>query len=226
MKPDWGSKIFLKQFVFFRSLNNNQIDDLVPYISVKTARHGQFMQLCLNEQKRFFGVCNGCLKVMEVKETGQEIFKFLAFEGDFFGGMMNSKNDYAFVISQEATLLSINNVDLINWLNRNPSLLKSYHDSLEGTVQSIYNWYFNMLKMSVKERILFLLNKLASKETPHENVQLRFDRKFTQEELATLLFTSRQSINRALTELNGEQKISYSKKRIELDRESKTINTM
>lgn len=226
MKPEWGVKIFLKQFVFFRSLNSNQIDDLIPYISVKTVKHGQFVQLCLNDQKRFFGVCNGCLKVMEVKETGQEFFKFLAFESDFFGGVMNSKNDYAFVISQEATLLSINYVDIINWLNRNPSLLRSYHDHLEHTVQSIYNWYFNMLKMSVKERILFLLNKLASKEAQDENVQLRFDRKFTQEELAVLLFTSRQSINRALTELNEERKIFYSKKRIEFNKESQTIDSM
>lgn len=204
---------------FLGQLSEGQLSDLTRYLSIKRARYGQVFTLNQNGERRLFGVHQGAFKIVELDESGDEALKFPAFKGDFFGSLSHNEKDKnlsASVITREAIFFTIDTDDFVEWMYRHPEMHSRYHAKLEERIKEIQEWYFAMLRMDVKSRLLFFLKTVAQKEGSHPENTFTFDKKLTQDELASLIFTSRQSIVRAINDLMREGKINYTRSSIEI----------
>lgn len=93
-----------------------------------------------------------------------------------------------------------------------------FHENEFGNlIHSMQKWYCNMMRLDVKSCLLYFLDILGEKEGVHFANRTTIEKRFNQEELAFLLFTSRQSIVRCLNELSAEGIVSFSRKSIELN---------
>jgi len=211
--------IQIRECNFLGQLSEAQLNDLTRYLSIKRARYGQVFNLNQNGEKRLFGVHQGAFKIVELDESGDEALKFPAFKGDFFGSLSHNekdKNQSASVITREAIFFTIDTEDFVEWMYRHPEMHSRYHARLEERIVEIQEWYYSMLRMDVKARLLFFLKTVAQRESSHLESTFTFDKKLTQDELASLIFTSRQSVVRAINDLVREGKITYTRSSIEI----------
>lgn len=210
-------KQLIRESNFFGSIGETQLTELSSFATIKRASQGQFFAINQSGQRRFFIVMHGMFKILEVSDSGQEWLKFVAFKGDFFGGIVgNDANDYGHVISKNALLICIDYADFMNMLARHQELFNNYQRKLEDKIKDLQGWYYQMMRMDVKSRLWFFLTQLANKEGARSGQSVHIDRTLTQEEMASAIFTSRQSIVRSLNGLILEGKIRYDKKSFEL----------
>lgn len=209
---------YLRDHKLFRTLSMSQIKQLCIISGFKKANKGEIIYFSSSDLPRIFLLKKGTIKIVTVDEEGNETIKDIIQKGDLFGELTLEtdidSNEYAKVISDDVAICSFLLSDFEDLLLRNPSLALSYTKFVGLKMKRIRNSYSNLISKDAKTRLYQFLKDWAEKEGKRTENKVILENYLTQNEIAQIICTSRQTATLLLNELEEKGIIHYSRKEI------------
>ena len=209
---------YLRDHKLFRTLSFGQIRQLCIITGFKKAKKGEIIYFSSSDLPRIFLLKKGNIKIVAVDEDGNETIKDIIQKGDLFGELTleadSQSNEYAKVLSDDVAICSFLMSDFEDLLLRNPSLALSYTKFVGLKMKRIKNSYSNLISKDAKTRLFQFLKDWAEKEGVRTENTVVIDNYLTQNDIAQIICTSRQTATQLLNEMETNGTIIYSRKEI------------
>ena len=209
---------YLRDHKLFRTLSFGQIRQLCIITGFKKAKKGEIIYFSSSDLPRIFLLKKGNIKIVAVDEDGNETIKDIIQKGDLFGELTleadSQSNEYAKVLSDDVAICSFLMSDFEDLLLRNPSLALSYTKFVGLKMKRIKNSYSNLISKDAKTRLFQFLKDWAEKEGKKIEDKVVIENYLTQNDIAQIICTSRQTATQLLNEMETNGTIVYSRKEI------------
>ena len=209
---------YLRDHKLFWTLNGSQLKQLCIITGFKKAKKGEIIYFSSSELPRVFLLKKGNIKIVSVDEDGNETIKDIIQKGDLFGELEldsdKNSNEYAKALTDEIIICSFLLSDFENLLLEHPSLALSYTKFVGLKMKRIKNNYANLISKDAKTRLLTFLKELAERDGKTIDNRIVIENYLTQNDIAQIICTSRQTATQLLNELEEKGILYYSRKEI------------
>ena len=209
---------YLRDHKLFKTLSFGDIKQLCIITGFKKAKKGEIIYFSASDVPRIFLLKKGNIKIVAVDEDGNESIKDIIQKGDLFGelGLVsdNESNEYAKVLSDDVAICSFLLSDFEDLLLRNPNLALSYTKFVGLKMKRIKNSYSNLISKDAKTRLTLFLKDWAEREGLASGSTIVIENYLTQNDIAQVICTSRQTATQLLNEMESNGLISYNRKEI------------
>lgn len=209
---------YLRDHKLFRALSFSQIKQLCIIVGFKKAKKGEVIYFSTSDVPRIFLLKRGSIKIVSVDDDGNETIKDIIQKGDLFGELTLEKdaqvNEYAKVLTDEVSICSFLMSDFEDLLLRNPSLALSYTKFVGLKMKRIKNNYANLVSKDAKTRLRQFLIDWSQNEGKREGDRVTLENYLTQNDIAQIICTSRQTATQLLSEMEASGTIIYNRKEI------------
>jgi CRP-like cAMP-binding protein len=150
-------------------------------------------------------ILSGQVKVTLLSEDGKEIILSILREGDFFGEMslLDGEPRSATVIAmKESTLLIIQRQNFLKQIDENPSLAKAILVEMSMRIRRADRRIGGLVLLDVYGRVATFLLELASMEGKKVEGGILIEKRPTQQEIASMLGASRETVSRVLNDFS------------------------
>ncbi|PJJ10800.1 CRP/FNR family transcriptional regulator [Flavobacterium sp. 1] len=209
---------YLRDHKLFWTLSMSQIKQLCIITGFKKAKKGDVIYFSSSDVPRVFLLKKGNIKIVAVDEDGNETIKDIIQKGDLFGELtlendVNS-NEYAKALTDEIIICSFLLSDFENLLLQNPSLALSYTKFVGLKMKRIKNSYANLISKDAKTRLYQFLKDWAEREGKLTENRVVLENYLTQNDIAQIICTSRQTTTQLLNEMEANGLLYYNRKEI------------
>lgn len=209
---------YLRDHKLFRTLSYSQIKQLCIIVGFKKAKKGEIIYFSNSEVPRIFLLKKGNIKIVSIDDNGNEQIKDIIQKGDLFGELTlesdKNSNEYAKALTDEVSICSFLLSDFEDLMMRNPSLALSYTKFVGLKMKRIKNNYTNLMSKDAKTRLLCFLSDWAESQGNIENNSVVIENYLTQNDIAQIICTSRQTATILVNELEEIGLIHYGRKEI------------
>lgn len=200
-----------KQVPLFKDLSNEELDLFVNIMQKKTFTAKQIIFIHDTPIDYVYIVSTGKVKVFRNDLDGKEQIICVKQTGDLFPnvGFFRKENYPAHAQAMEETVLySISIQQFESILLNNPSISIKLFRLLGELIVDSQQRLEEMTLRNANERILLLLLRLSeSHGTPESSGWLKLNTRFKNTDLANMIGTSRESVNRMISRLRKENKV-------------------
>ena len=216
---------YLRDHKLFRVLSFSQIRQLCIITGFKKAKKGDIIYLSSSDVPRVFLLKKGNIKIVSIDEDGNETIKDIIQKGDLFGELElendRNSNEYAKALTDEVAICSFLMSDFENLLLRNPNLALSYTKFVGLKMKRLKNNYANLVSKDAKTRLLSFLKDWAESDGKRDGNRVTFENYLTQNDIAQIICTSRQTATSLLNEFEENGLMHYGRKEIIIEDISK-----
>lgn len=209
---------YLRDHKLFQTLSFGQIKQLCIVTGFKKAAKGEVIYFSSSDLPRIFLLKKGNIKIVAIDQDGNETIKDIIQKGDLFGEIALATDlqddEYAKVLSDDVVICSFLMSDFEDLLLRNPSLALSYTKLVGLKMKRIRNSYSNLISKDAKTRLIQFLRDWAEKEGTRTGNSVRIENYLTQNDIAQIICTSRQTATQLINELEANQYLIYNRKEI------------
>jgi CRP/FNR family transcriptional regulator len=209
---------YLRDHKLFRVLSFSQIRQLCIIVGFKKAKKGEIIYFSSSEVPRIFLLKKGNIKIVSVDEDGNETIKDIIQKGDLFGELTlendRNSNEYAKALTDEVAICSFLMSDFEDLLLRNPGLALSYTKFVGLKMKRIKNNYANLVSKDAKTRLHQFLKDWADNEGRRTDNRVTIENYLTQNDIAQIICTSRQTTTQLLNEMETNGTLQYNRKEI------------
>ena len=209
---------YLRDHKLFRTLSFKQMKQLCIIMGFKEAKKGEVIYLSSSDVPRIFVLKKGNIKIVAVDEAGNETIKDIIKKGDLFGELTleadGESNEYAKVLSDDVAICSFLLSDFEEVLLKNPGLALSYTKIVGLKMKRIKNSYSNLISKDAKTRLVLFLKDWAEKEGTQIGNKVIIENYLTQNDIAQIICTSRQTATQLLNEMEAKGTLLYNRKEI------------
>lgn len=209
---------YLRDHKLFRTLSMSQIKQLCIIVGFKKAKKGEIIYFSDSEVPRIFLLKKGNIKIVAVDQEGNETLKDIIQKGDLFGELTlendRNSNEYAKVLTDEVVICSFLMSDFEAVLLNNPSLALSYTKFVGLKLKRIKNSYSNLISKDAKTRLHQFLKDWSENEGKRNGNTITIENYLTQNDIAQIICTSRQTTTQLLNEMEVNGLLYYSRKEI------------
>lgn len=211
---------YLRDHRLFRVLSFGQIRELCIITGFRKGTKGDVIQLSDSELPRIYLLKKGTIKIVSLADDGSETVRDIIRKGDLFGELdlegSGRGSEYAKVLSEEVIICSFLMSDFENLMLRFPDLALSYTKFVGLKMKRIRNNYTNLISKDARTRMLLFLDDWAERDGKVEGRDTVIPNYLTQQDIAQLICTSRQTAVQLLSELESEGFLRYSRGEIRL----------
>lgn len=212
---------YLRDHKLFRTLSFAQIKQLCIIVGFKKAKKGEIIYFSSSDVPRIFLLKKGNIKIVEVDEDGNETIKDIIQKGDLFGELTlesdKNSNEYAKALTDEVAICSFLLSDFEDLMLRNPNLALTYTKFVGLKMKRIKNNYSNLISKDAKTRLHTFIKDWAEREGKFEGNKVVIENYLTQNDIAQIIGTSRQTATLLLNEMEEKNLIYYNRKEIIID---------
>jgi len=216
---------YLRDHKLFWTLSMSQIKQLCIITGFKKAKKGDVIYFSSSDLPRIFLLKKGNIKIVSIDDEGNETIKEILQKGDLFGELSLERdsdvNEYAKALTDEVSICSFLLSDFEDLLVRNPTLALSYTKFVGLKMKRFKNSYSNLVTKDAKSRLLSFLKDWAQREGKFEGNKVVIENYLTQNDIAQIICTSRQTATLLLNELEEKNLIYYNRREIIIDDISK-----
>lgn len=204
----------------FKQLSDQEIANLCIITRFKEAKKGDIIFFSGDVADRIFILKKGAVKIIQEDEAGNEVLKDIIHEGDLFGHLpgfqhQKAKNEYAQAASEQVIICTFTKEDFESVLSQNPGVTLKFVTHIGDKMRTLEHKYNNLVFKDVKSRLLdFLTHYVKEFAMPARPNAAK--NHLTQEDIAQLIGSSRQSVAGLIAELEREGVLKYSRSIIEL----------
>ncbi|MBN2003752.1 MAG: Crp/Fnr family transcriptional regulator [Anaerolineae bacterium] len=202
----------LRRVPLFRGLSENELHFLAEESSTRVFEVDEVIFYQGESGKTCHIVTQGKVRIFVVGEDGRELSVSLMGPGEIIGEMALFEDvpRSASVQAMEPTeTLELHQEILLRALQRSPQLALSLLRAMSARLRHTTEDAESMISLTVSERLLARLWRLAEWAGKRERDGTRIIFPMTQQQLAAMVGTSRESINRALSGLRRQKKVRF-----------------
>ncbi|MDD5724074.1 MAG: Crp/Fnr family transcriptional regulator [Syntrophales bacterium] len=199
MKPE----AFLQGVSLFQSLSHSDREVLAAALKHRSLKKGEALFRKGDEGTSLYIVRSGSVKIVFPSEMGDEVAAAVLSEGDFFGEMalLDGMPRSADVVALEPSeLLALNQKDFLAFLKGNEGAILSIFSylsmQLRRTDKLLEDSHFLNISTRFARRLVELAHKYGRRREAGKAVEI--DLRLTQKDLASIVGTTRESINKEL----------------------------
>ena len=193
----------VKGLDMFKNADLATLESIASLLKIRTYPKNSYIFL---EEQPSFGICfliRGAVKLTKSDNFGKELILKLVKEGSVFGEVVlfNGGNYPATAMAMDDSEIAIlYNEDLENQIKANPQLALNLIKIISLRLRTAQEKIKELALMDTKRRIYNLLLNW-SKTGEKDADKIIIDNKLTQQEMADLLGTTRETVTRTLKEL-------------------------
>lgn len=202
---------FLKIVPLFKSLGREDTRSLAASVGSQSLKKGEVLFRKGSEGTSLFIIREGKIKIVLPSGIGDEVILAIFSEGDFFGemaildGMLRSADAVALEPSE---LYVLNRSDFLAFLKNNENAIQSILYSLSMRLRKTDDLLEDTCFLHISARFAKRLVELAEKYGRQEGNTTLIDLSLTQKDLASMIGTTRESINKELRILREKGLVS------------------
>lgn len=212
---------YFKQVSIFASLNDDDIRELLPLAKRRTFRSGEVIFHRDDPGQVLYVIKEGKVKICLVSPDGQEISLVVFGRGEYFGeqalldGLPRSADAIAL---EKVECYTLQRSDFHNAIMQNPKIAIQVLEVLSKRLRNTDQQVEDLIFLDVYGRVAKKLLDLAETHGMKVDTGIRIDMRLTQQELASMVGASRESVNKVMGYYTEKQYISTDKHKITLHR--------
>jgi CRP/FNR family transcriptional regulator, cyclic AMP receptor protein len=212
---------YLKQVHIFTSLSEEEISTLAAVVRKRTFRQGEVIFHRDDPGQVLYVIKEGKVKICLISPDGQEISLVVFGKGEYFGelALLDGRPRSADAIALEKVeCLALQRSDFHNAIMKHPKIaiqvMEILCERLRRTDQQVEDLIFLDIYGRVAKKLLDLSDSHGVKVANGTQIDMRL----TQQELASMVGASRESVNKVLGYFTDKKYISIDKHRITIHR--------
>jgi len=193
----------LRQVAIFRDLDSAVLADLGARMRSRTVDAGTVVVSAEEAGDSMFVISSGKVKVVLYGQTGREIILSMLKAGDFFGEMSlfdRQPRSANVVAVSETQLLALDRDAFHKHLIANPSTALAILAEMSRRLRHADEVIGNLALLDVYARVARVIREMALKQGEQVEGGILIRERPTQQEIAGLVGTSRETVSRALSE--------------------------
>jgi len=212
---------YLKQVDLFAGLSDADIQELSNVARKRTFRSGEVIFHRDDPGQVLYIIKEGKVKICLISPEGQEISLVVFGKGEYFGelalldGLGRSTDAIAL---EKVECYTLQRSDFHKAIMKNPLIAIKVLEVLSKRLRNTDQQVEDLIFLDVYGRVAKKLLELANTHGVKVETGIRIDVRLTQQELASMVGASRESVNKVLGYFTDKQFISTDKHRITLHR--------
>ncbi len=220
MEPE-NESLYLKQVSFFADLADEGIRELMSVARKRTFRAGEVIFHRDDPGQVLYVIKEGKVKICLISPDGQEISLVVFGKGEcfgelaMFGGLPRSADAVAL---EKVECYTLQRADFHNAIMKNPKIAIQVLEELAKRLRNTDQMVEDLIFLDVYGRVAKKLLELADAHGVKVDDGVRIEVRLTQQELASMVGASRESVNKVMGYFTDKNFISTDKHRITLHR--------
>lgn len=212
---------YLKQVAIFADLATEDIRDLMAVAKRRTFRAGEVIFHRDDPGQVLYLINEGKVKICLISPDGQEISLAVLGVGEYFGefalydGLPRSADAIAI---EKVECYTLQRSDFHNAIMKNPKIAIQVLEGLSKRLRNTDQMVEDLIFLDVYGRVAKKLLELSDTHGLKVESGTRIDVRLTQQELASMVGASRESVNKVMGYFTDKGYISTDKHRITLHR--------
>ena len=212
---------YLRQVTFFADLAEEDIAQLTSASKRRTFRSGEVIFHRDDPGQVLYMIKEGKVKIALTSPDGQEVSLAVFGKGDYFGefalldGLPRSADAIAL---ERVECYTLQRSDFQSAIMKNPKIAIKVMEALTKRLRSTDDMVEDLIFLDVYGRVAKKLLELADAHGVKTEQGVLIDVRLTQQELASMVGASRESVNKVLGYFTEKDYISTDKHRITLHR--------
>ncbi|MEJ5309579.1 MAG: Crp/Fnr family transcriptional regulator [Anaerolineae bacterium] len=201
---------FLRSLPLFAGLNSEELRFLAGEAQTRTYAAGVIIFHAGEPGHTCHIITKGKVRVYVIGEDGHELSVSIFGPGEIVGEMAlfeDLPRSASVETIEPTTTLELHQNVLLHGLERSPTLARSLLRALSARLRSMTEEAEGLASLTVADRLIARLRRLAEWSGRPAPDGVRITLPMTQQELAALVGTSRESVNRALGTLRRQGKV-------------------
>ncbi len=212
---------YLRRVNIFNGLDDDEIRELAPVVKRRAFRAGEVIFHRDDPGQVLYIIRTGKVKICLISPDGQEISLVVFGEGDSFGefalldGLPRSADAIAL---EKVECYSLQRSDFQNAIMKNPKIAIRVMEVLCERLRRTDQHVEDLIFLDVYGRVAKKLLELSDMHGTPVDDGVRIEVRLTQQEIASMVGSSRESVNKVLGYFTDKKYISTDKHRITLHR--------
>ena len=204
-------EILLKQVPLFRSLRAEDSQHIAALLRKQTLRKGDALFREGEEGNCLYMITAGKIKIVRQSRDGDEVILAVLSAGDFCGEMalLDGMSRSADAVAVEETYLyGLNRKDFLAYVMNNETAVKAILSALSKRLRKADDFLEDIFFLNVAARLAKKLIELAMSNGLQEGENGPIKLSVTQKNLAGMIGTTRESVNKELRALREKNLVS------------------
>jgi len=220
MEPEKETAYF-KQVSFFTDLPEEEIHALSSATKRRVFRSGEVIFHRDDPGQVLYMIKEGKIKICIISPDGQEVSLAVLGKGEYFGefalldGLPRSTDAVAL---EKVECYTLQRSDFLNAIEKNPKIAILVLEALSKRLRTTDQMVEDLIFLDVYGRVAKKLLELADAHGIKTDDGVLIDVRLTQQELASMVGASRESVNKVLGYFTDKNYISTDKHRITIHR--------
>ena len=212
---------YLKQVSLFANLADEDVHELMTAAKRRAFRSGEVIFHRDDPGQVLYMIKDGKVKICIISPDGQEISLAVFGKGECFGefalldGLPRSADAIAL---EKVECYTLQRSDFHNAIMKNPKIAIQVLEALTKRLRNTDNMVEDLIFLDVYGRVAKKLLELADAHGVKTDDGVRIEVRLTQQELASMVGASRESVNKVMGYFSEKDFISTDKHRITLHR--------
>jgi CRP/FNR family transcriptional regulator, cyclic AMP receptor protein len=213
--------LYLKQVPLFADLADEEVRELMTVARRRTYRAGEVIFHREDPGQVLYVIKEGKVKICLISPDGQEMTLTVLGKGEYFGefalldGLPRSTDAIA---SERVECYTLQRTDFHNAIKKNPKIAIQAMEVLSKRLRNTNQMVEDLIFLDVYGRVAKLLELADAHGAKAEDGGIRIEMRLTQQELASMVGASRESVNKVMGYFTEKNFISTDKHRITLHR--------
>ncbi len=214
---------YLKQVAIFADLAQEDIQDLMAVAKRRTFRSGEVIFHRDDPGQVLYLIKEGKVKICLISPDGQEIALAVLGASEYFGefalydGLPRSADAIAI---EKVECYTLQRSDFHNAIMKNPKIAIQVLEGLSKRLRNTDNMVEDLIFLDVYGRVAKKLVELSEMHGRQVENGIYIDVRLTQQELASMVGASRESVNKVMGYFTDKNYLSTDKHRVTLHRVS------
>lgn len=207
----------LRNVPVFSRLSNEHLALLVAHLGLQTFARGDTIVHQGSAGSELYIIVSGQVRIYTISESGQELSITIFRPGDFFGemalldGLPRSANAEAM---RPTTTLILHRETFLHTIYANPHIAAAVMEALAARLRHSTFYAGWLTSRSAPQRVVGQLLDLAARYGVADGGAISIDLHLTQDDLASLSGTTRETVNRVLSTLRDQGLVRVERARV------------
>ena len=205
------SPLILRKVPLFQSLSDADLEHLSLSLRIQRLKKKQVLFRKGDEGTALYIIKKGKIKIVLSSKAGEEVIPAILSEGDFFGEMslLDQKPRSADAVTmEESEVFVLNRTDFFSFLQKNENAIKCVLSCLSERLRKTDDLLEDASFLTVAGKLAKKLIELGKEFGMENKNAINIGIKLTQQDIAELIGTTRESINKEMKVLRDKGLIS------------------
>jgi len=209
---------FFRDIFLFTELNEEQLQELAEMASFEKFAKHQYIYTPGGKSDKLYFLRSGVVKIGNTADDGREVIKSVIHPKSLFGELslmgQERRNNFARSMNGEVECVSIYIRDLENFMSKHASIQTKILRYVGQRLIHMERKVESLVLQDARTRIIEFIKDNAVKRGRKVGFETLFKHCFTQQDIANITGTSRQTVTSVLNELKKDNKIYFNRRSI------------